>query len=263
VPGGAESTFDLNGLVVTYQGAAPPSALLHVHDTGSNQSQLSNLGLTHCTLVPASGYPALLADPSGLQVVVQKSILGGLWVNGLATANLSDSIVDATAPSAVAYVASVDPKTLLPQPGGALTLQGCTVVGKVYTTLLSLVSDTIFWAWLAKSDTWTHPLWATRKQDGCVRFSFLPAGAVTPREFECVTQALGTPQPLFSSLRYGDPAYAKLSPSTDDEIRRGADDGGEMGAFHFVLAPLRETDLSVRMQEFLPVGLEFGIFYET
>jgi hypothetical protein len=46
-------------------------------------------------------------------------------------------------------------------------------------------------------------------------------------------------------------------------IRRGADDSGEMGAFHFLLAPLRETDLRVRIREFLPVGLEFGIFYQT
>jgi hypothetical protein len=36
-----------------------------------------------------------------------------------------------------------------------------------------------------------------------------------------------------------------------------------MGAFHFVLAPLRETDLRVRMQEYTPVGLEFGVFYAT
>jgi hypothetical protein len=64
-------------------------------------------------------------------------------------------------------------------------------------------------------------------------------------------------------LRYGDAAYAKLSPYTDDAIWRGADDGGEMGAFHFLLAPLRETDLRVRIREFIPVGLEFGIFYQT
>jgi hypothetical protein len=68
---------------------------------------------------------------------------------------------------------------------------------------------------------------------------------------------------LFYSLRYGDAAYAKLLPATDDLIRRGADDSGEMGAFHFLLAPLRETDLRVRIREFLPVGLEFGIFYQT
>jgi hypothetical protein len=64
-------------------------------------------------------------------------------------------------------------------------------------------------------------------------------------------------------LRYGDPGYGKLWPSTDDSIRQGAEDGGEMGAFHFVLAPLRENDLRVRLQEYLPVGLDFGIFYQN
>ena len=73
----------------------------------------------------------------------------------------------------------------------------------------------------------------------------------------------GAPQPLFYSIRYGDPGYAKLYASTDSTIRQGADDGGEMGAFHFVLAPLRETDLRVRLQEYMPVNLEFGIFYEN
>jgi hypothetical protein len=64
-------------------------------------------------------------------------------------------------------------------------------------------------------------------------------------------------------LRYGDPGYAKLLPSTDQSIRQGADDGGEMGAFHFVLAPFRENDLRIRLKEYLPVGLEVGIFYQT
>ncbi len=150
-----------------------------------------------------------------------------------------------------------------------MTLTGCTVVGKVYSSLLTLVSDSIVWAELSAADDaatpplWSAPLWATRKQEGCVRFSYLPAGSIVPRQFKCVEQAVGTPQPLFYSLRYGDPAYGKLWPLTDDAIRRGADDGGEMGAFHFVLAPLRETDLRVRMQEYLPVGLEFGVFYEN
>jgi hypothetical protein len=119
------------------------------------------------------------------------------------------------------------------------------------------------WAGLASGDSWSSPFIADRKQVGCIRFSYLPLGSVTPRQFECVKQAAGSPQPVFYSLRYGDPAYAKLLPSTDSAIRQGADDGGEMGAFHFVLAPQRETDLRVRMQEFLPVGLEFGVVYET
>src|SRR5262249_95325 len=143
-----------------------------------------------------------------------------------------------------------------------LTLDGCTVVGKVHATLLQLISNTIFWAGLLAGDTWSTALISDRKQEGCVRFSFLPAGAKTPRRFECVERAIAGPQPIFFAFRYGRPGYLKLLTSTPDVVRRGADDGGEMGAFHFVLAPLRESDLRVRMAEYMPVGLEFGILYQ-
>ena len=76
-------------------------------------------------------------------------------------------------------------------------------------------------------------------------------------------QTIAGPQPIFFALRYGHPGYMKLLTSTPDVVRRGAEDGGEMGAFHFVLAPLRESDLRVRMTEYLPVGLEFGIIYQN
>jgi hypothetical protein len=263
VTGGAETAFDINGLVITWDSTSPAVPLIEAPDSGTNKPQLSHLGISHCTLFPGAVDPAVRAEAPGLQVVIQRSILGGLSVSNLASANVSDSIIDATDPTAIAYVASVDSVTHEPQPGGPLTLQGCTVVGKVYAELLSLVSDCIFWAALAPLDPWAAPLWALRKQEGCVRFSFLPTVSIIPRQFECVTQGLDQPDPLFYSLRYGDPSYAKLSPLTDDAIRGGADDGGEMGGFHFLLSPLRETDLRVRVQEYLPVGLEFGIFYET
>jgi hypothetical protein len=140
-------------------------------------------------------------------------------------------------------------------------MQGCTVVGKVHAQVLTLVSDSIVWA--TASDGWVSGLIADRLQTGCVRFSFLPVNPVIPRHFECVEQALASPAPIFFSLRYGSPGYLKMLACTDDGIRRGADDGGEMGAFHFVLAPLRESDLTVRLQEYLPVGLDAGIVYQT
>jgi hypothetical protein len=179
-------------------------------------------------------------------------------VQQLATSKLTDSIVDAGGSTAVAY-ANLDGSS----GGGSLTLEGCTAVGKIHATLLALISDSIVWAQLAAGDTWTASLWADRKQQGCVRFSYVPAVAVLPRQFECIQQSPTVSPPIFYSLRYGDPGYAKLLPSTSDAIRRGADDGGEMGAFHFVLAPLRETDLRVRLQEYLPVGLEVGIVYQN
>ena len=271
VVGGAGSTFNLNGLLLTYVAPAPnsliPAALVHVPNAGQNQ--LGALGLTHITLVPGlaltaggaaqfPGQSSVLGELSGLKVTVTKSILGAIQVHELANVSLSDSILDACGPTGVAY-AGLDGASA----GGSLTLQGCTVFGKVHTALLALMSNCIVWAGLAAPDTWASPLTADRKQQGCVRFSYLPAGAVVPRQFECVQQIQDAPQPLFYSMRYGDPHYAKLWPCTDDSIRRGADDGGEMGAFHFVLAPLRETDLLVRIQEYVPVGLEFGIFYQN
>jgi len=269
VTGGADSRCDINGLVITYPptvSSSPlPTALIHVTGTGN---ELIYLGLTHCTLVPGwsltaegdpeySNEPGVVVEASGMQLVVQKSICGGIRVQDVATATISDSMVDASAPTNPAY-ASLDGTGT----GGSLTLQSCTVIGKLHAKVLNL-SDSMVRAQLAPADTWKAALWADLKQQGCVKFSYLPSGSVTPRQFECVEEGQGSPEPLFSSLRYGDPDYGKLLPGTDDAIRRGAQDGGEMGAFHFLLSPLRETDLLVRMREYLPVGLEFGVFYAT
>src|SRR5208283_2504188 len=189
-----------------------------------------------------------------------RSILGAVETHPLASVSLGDCIVDATDRTNVAYC-GLDGASA----GGALTMQGCTIVGKVHASLLTLVSDSIFWSALAPADTkpWVSGLVTDRKQEGCVRFSFLPVGAVTPRRFECVELALASAQPLFFSLRYGHPDYAKLIASTPDAIRRGASDGGEMGAFHFVQAVQRETDLAIRLTEYLPVGMEFGLIHQT
>ncbi len=272
VSGGAKSIVSLNGLLIGYAPAsastALPAALLHI-PAGPNL--LGNLEVSHCSLVPGcaltpagppqaaySAVPSLLTESPGLQISIQKSIVGAVWVSEEATATVSDSIMDATGAAHVAYAAPDGHSG-----GGSLTLQRCTVVGKIHASLLTLICDSIVSAELAAADTWTAALWADRRQQGCVRFSYLPAISSVPRQFECVIQAPGVPQPLFYSLQYGDPGYCKLLPSVDDAIRRGADDEGEMGAFHFVLAPLRENDLRVRLREYLPAGLEFGLFYQT
>jgi hypothetical protein len=193
-----------------------------------------------------------------VQVISEFSILGPIWSASLTTINLSDTILDSTAKTRMAYCA------LDGHSGGApLTLQGCTVVGKVHAEILTLVSNSIIWAALAAGDTLASGLVADRLQTGCVRFSFLPFNAVTPRRFECVEQALASAQPVFFTTQYGQPSYVKMWACTDNSIRRGADDGGEMGAFHSLLAPLRESDLSIRLQEYMPVALAAGLIYNS
>ncbi len=272
VTGGLDSQFLMNGFLIAAgpnMSSPTSSTLIHVpvdRPSGS-ANQLSELNVEHCTLVPGwsvstSGLPnnpakpTLIIEPPGVQIFSERSILGAVQAMNLATVNFSDSIVDATDAGNVAYSA-LDGES----GGAALTLTGCTVVGKVHAQTLTLVSDSIIWA--TASNSWASGLISDRLQVGCVRFSFLPVNAITPRRFECVEQALASPQPLFLSLRYGDPRYLKMLACTDDSIRRGADDGGEMGAFHFVLAPLRESDLNIRLQEYLPVGLNAGLIYQT
>jgi hypothetical protein len=252
-------------------GNPAPAALMRVplNRPNGNPNLLSQLCRLHSTLTPGwslnpSGEPvqvnapALIAEPSAVQIVAQRSILGAILAAGQAAVNLSDSILDATDRARVAYAALAGPGG-----GGALALNGCTVVGQVHASVLSLVSNSILWAALAPNDPWPSGLVADRKQQGCVRFSFLPFNAVIPRHFQCVEQALASPQPLFFSTRYGHPGYLKMLASTDDSIRRGADDRSEMGAFHFLLAPQRESDLNVRLREYLPVGLDAALIYQT
>jgi hypothetical protein len=70
-------------------------------------------------------------------------------------------------------------------------------------------------------------------------------------------------RPVFTSLRYGDAGYCQLSLLCSAAIRQGADDEAEMGAFHNLFQPQRESNLRARLDEYLRFGLEAGIFYAS
>jgi hypothetical protein len=101
-----------------------------------------------------------------------------------------------------------------------------------------------------------------------VWFSWLPNNAETrtPRRYHCLPAAGGETadvRPQFTSLHFGDPAYAQLSRRCPAAIRTGADDGAEMGAFHDLFQAQRESHLRARLAEYLRFGLEAGVFYES
>jgi hypothetical protein len=54
-----------------------------------------------------------------------------------------------------------------------------------------------------------------------------------------------------------------LSERSGPEITQGADDQAEMGAFHHLLQAQRETNLRVRLREYLRFGLDAGIIYAS
>lgn len=147
------------------------------------------------------------------------------------------------------------------QPGPVTTLERVTVLGPVHVKELALASEVIF----------RDPVRAVRRQTGCARFSYVPPGSETPRCFRCqpelaITSAVEQAReliPTFTSTRYGDPAYGQLSLACPTEIRTGAEDGSEMGAFSFLKQPQRMASLQSNLEEYLRFGLETGIFFVT
>ena len=256
-----DADVTLNGLLMVGTSIRVPAS-----------SKSGTLRIRHCTLVPGialniDGTPkqptaaSITIESDMVTLEVDHSIVGGIRAHEDAKVSITSSIVDATDPTNVAYSAP-DAKSA----GGEVSIVASTVIGKVRSRVLRLVSNSIINARLASSDTWTFPVHADRRQDGCVRFSFIPLGSRTPRRFQCqpanATDALRV-QPQFTAERYGAPAYCQLSDRCAGEIRTGADDESEMGAFHDLFAPQRETNLSIRLDEYLRFGLDAGVFHAS
>jgi hypothetical protein len=263
ISGAADSACLLNGLLIS-------GAPLRVAAGAGNA--LARLELSHCTLVPgieldAGGQPLQPTTPSlqleiaSLFTRVSRCLIGAIRAHEHATLQASDSLIDATARDAVAF-AAIDGAS----PGAALSLDACTLIGKLHTSEVGLISNSILFAALAPADSWTVPVRAERKQVGCVRFSWLPFNSILPRRHRCQPDSSAAARhnaPRFTSLRYGTPAYGQLATSTATEILQGADDESEMGVFHQLYGAQRVTNLRIRLAEYLRVGLRAGIFHES
>ncbi|HEX6938810.1 MAG TPA: hypothetical protein VF158_05320 [Longimicrobiales bacterium] len=267
IAGDADAVVTLDGLLIT-------GAAVEVRADGAGAG-LGRLRLRHCTLVPglaltADGAPASPAAPSLVvrtpttQVELEACITGGVRAVIDARVAATGTIIDATAETGVAYAAPDGESA-----GAPLRLDACTVFGKIHADALEYVSNSILVAAAAATDDpaiWRAPIQARRRQEGCIRFSYLRPGALAPRRFRCqpdgATAAAGV-LPVFTSMRYGAPGYAQLALATPDAIRRGADDESEMGAFHDTYLPLREAHARTRLNEYLRFGQEAGLFYAT
>jgi hypothetical protein len=274
VKGGAGSAFTLDGLLVTGRSV-------------QLQGDLAAVTLRHSTLVPGWGLtgdctPRRPAEPSlelvdlAGRVAIEHCILGAIQVvrNEVATdplpIRICDSILDATSRERVALgtlghaVAHV-----------RLTVARSTVFGQVQVHALELGENSLL----------TGRLLVARRQVGCLRFSSYVPGSRTPRRYGC--QPDGAEQaaaaglavadaaarelaaerarervlPRFRSMRYGSPGYGRLADGCAEEIRRGADDESEMGAFHDLYEPQRAANLRARLAEYTPAGLDAGLIF--
>jgi hypothetical protein len=289
ITGGADAEVTLNGLLIAGGQLRILSAM---------GDALRKLRLVHCTLVPGlslgidgasglPGTPSLLIEQteSPLEIEIDHCMVGALRAPPNATVLIRHSIVDANSDLAVAY-ADLDGIGA----GGTVSVVNSTIIGTMHTELLKLASNSIF---LSRTEDGSAPVRSERRQTGCVRFSWLSLEARVPRRYRCqpdleiaeeieaAIKKSGTGfisdaerqaiedavvvrlVPAFTSLSYADPGYCQLRIAAPEQIRTGADDEAEMGVFHDLFQPQRESNVRARLREYLRFGLEAGVFYET
>jgi len=276
VTGEAGAWFTLDGLLITGRGVQV-------------EGEIAGVAIRHSTLVPGWGLncdcePKRPSEPS-LELInapdcitIEHSIVGAIQVNRDEAADdpgvirISDSILDATSPERVALGA---PESLCAY--AALSILRSTVFGQIQTHAITLAENSIFMG----------AILACRRQQGCIRFCYVPPGARTPRRYECqpdlVEQAVAAlfrkgdltaperdtmlaserlrVEPEFNSTRYGTAEYCQLADACACEIKRGADDESEMGVFHDLYQPQRAANLKTRLDEYTPAGMNAGIIY--
>ena len=235
--GGEMSRVELNGLLVA-------GDRLHV------TLDLAELRLRHCTLVPQAqaSQPVLVVESRPASLVLESTIAGKIWTVPEARFAATDSILDAVDRTTAVFAGLAGNG-----PGGAFGVTRCTVLGEVHAREVTLAENSIFLA-RARVD---------RRQTGCVRFCWVHPDSRLPRRFHCQPATRCGPAPRFTSLRYGDPGYCQLAADNPDTVRRLADDESSPGAFSSLREPQRVDYLRLRLEEYLRVGLEVGIFFVT
>lgn len=272
--GGGRVTLD--GLLVVGRG-------IHV------EGRLDELVIRHSTFVPnwyvqgdqtgaqtgerrAGGERRMSRKSASIRLVraggcvrIERSIVGPIFIEAAGDPvdlRIADSIVDASGfePDAIGG-------TDASFANARLRAENVTVWGGVAVHAIELAEDSIFWGCVR----------VARRQLGCVRFSFVPPESRTPRRFKCqpdmAIEAARTAEakeaerrrvvPSWNSTRYGSPAYGQLAALCPDEIARGAHDDGEMGAFHDLFVPQRNTILRVRLAEYVPASTEADVIDVT
>lgn len=285
--GGSSASLTLSGLLL--EGG--------VHVTGG----IHRLRVFHSTLVPGWSVEQEAAAPSSgpsievdagaqdlgdLELEIAFSIIGALRIPAdAAKLWLLDSIVDGILKDGDPVENATAISDAAKKSGPPAHIERTTVLGACFFRKLELASESIF----------TGDVSVDQRQAGCVRFSYVTFASKMPQRYRCqptleiereleqtatdaAKKGLTLPAgwdtairdavvawlvPSFESVRYGDAAFAQLRRTCPVQIRTGAEDGSEMGAFCVLKEPQREANLRIRLDEYLPVGLEAGLIYVT
>lgn len=135
---------------------------------------------------------------------------------------------------------------------GPARLEYCTVLGPTRSWVLQ-ASDCIFLGPLRRDPEGTQAPGA-----GCIRYSRVPQELASIPGGKDLLRGQGnvTRRPLFFSSDFGSRSCGALHPGAPGPVAEGAEDGGEMGAFHDRRLVRRTKALRHKLRDFLPLGVE-------
>ncbi len=260
----ATLTVRLEGLYLTRDPAFPAGAAL------IERAALNQLQITGCTLDPG-GFTGLdgtraplraamrLTNDYGLTVATEKaafdqtpdirleqSIAGALAIDTDYQLLLSGSIVDAgSAVGASPAALAINAATGNPEKewGPELTVDGLTCFGRARVLRAK-----------GQGGIWTGRLEVHDDQGGCIRFSYFSGDHDRlPPHHGCV---FGPQARLrFSGETFGAAGYGQLTLCTDQRIREQGPAADEMGAFGYLMNAHKWKNISIRLREFMPIGI--------
>jgi hypothetical protein len=137
---------------------------------------------------------------------------------------------------------------------GLSRLEYCTVLRATLSEVL-WASDSIFLGRIRKD----HPTPAA-PDSGCVRYSRIDRDQDQGGLRFIANTRLA---PVMFSSRFGDRGCGVLHPATPAVIRHGAEDGGEMGAYHRDYLSLLAEAVVDKLRDYLPVGLQAVVIPDT
>ena len=243
--GGPSATLVLDGFIIQGAGLSVPA------EVNGAANGLTRLTLRNCTLVPGFNAvtpgtgPSLASTSADTVIELIGCISGPILTDPGSQLRLTNCIIDAAATTAPALGGAS-----VAGPAGAVWLFNCTLRGSVAVSLLALASNCIF----------LGGIMASQRQNGILRFCCTPAGTTGPRQYSCVAADPDGMAPQFLSFQPGSVDYARLAQSNPAAILNGADDGGQIGAYHDALDTPLADGLSVRLAEYTPFSLQSGVF---
>lgn len=138
---------------------------------------------------------------------------------------------------------------VLENPRALSRLEYCTVLGHTVSERIE-ASDCIFIGRIQKDRPTQAP-----PSGGCIRYCRVHAKQAGGGA-EMFRASISRDYVRMVSTRFGEPGCGVLHPQTPAAVRFGAEDGGEMGAFHDRLYCLHWKAVQDKLADYLPLGME-------